>query len=560
MAGLQVLRRTYRHLNRYREVITILAKHGFGDLLHMLRLDSRLEAGLKVMMRHPPVDTSARPGRVILTIQELGPTFVKAGQYLSTRADVVPAEYLSELARLQDRVPPFPAEEARRIVEEDLGRPIAKLFARFDGHPLAAASIAQVHAAALFDGSEIVVKVQRPRIRGIVAADLEIMARLAALAERHIEEWRWRRPTRLVAEIARSLDREMDFSLEAAHVERFARQFAGDATVRAPKVHRALSSARVLTLERLHGIKADDPAALERAGLDPRIAAQRLAGHYLAMIFTHGFFHADPHPGNLLIQPDHVIAYLDFGMTGRLDLATREALADVIVAVSERDQATLGQALLALAERDEEPDPRAFEDDVAELMDQYAYRPLSEWRLGRMLEQLFQTTARYHVRIPPDLFLMVKALTELESLTRTLDPNFDAVSAAIPFVRRVHEERFTPARLAERMAEAGRETLGLLASAPAEIRELIRQARRGRLLIEFEHKGLEPALSELDQISNRLAYAILLGSLVIGSALMVHAGLPPYWRGVSVLGAGGFLLAGVMGFWLLVAIIRHGRL
>ena len=560
MAGLQVLRRTYRHLNRYREVVTILAKHGFGDLLHMLRLDHRLAAGLRMMMRHPPVDTSDRPGRVLLTLQELGPTFVKAGQYLSTRADLLPAEYLSELVKLQDRVPPFPAEEARRIVEEDLGRPITKLFARFDGHPLAAASIAQVHAAALPDGSEVVVKVQRPRIRGIVAADLEIMARLAALAERHIEEWRWRRPTLLVAEISRSLDREMDFSLEAAHVERFARQFSGDPTVRVPKIYRALSSTRVLTLERLHGVKADDLAAMEREGLDPRIAAERLGVQYLAMIFTHGFFHADPHPGNLLIQPGHVVAYLDFGMTGRLDLATREALADVFLAVSERDQATLGRALLALAEHDEEPDPRAFEDDTAELMDQYAYRPLSEWRLGRMLEQLFQTTARHHVRIPPDLFLMVKALTELESLNRRLDPNFDAVSASIPFVRRVHEERAAPGRLAERLAEAGRETLDLLASAPGDVRELIRQARRGRLLIEFEHKGLDPALSVLDQISNRLAYAILLGSLVIGSALMVHAGLPPYWRGVPVLGVGGFLLSGIMGFWLLLAIIRHGRL
>jgi ubiquinone biosynthesis protein len=556
MAGLQVLKRTYRHLKRYREVIAILVKHGFGDLLHSLRLDQRLEAGFKGLMRHSPVVTTSRPERILLTVQELGPTFVKAGQYLSTRADVLPAEYLGELAKLQDRVPPFPAEEARRAVEEDLGRPIAKLFAHFDGRPLAAASIAQVHAAVLLDGREVVVKVQRPRIRGAVAADLEIMAHLAAMAERHLDEWRWRRPTRLVAEIARSLDREMDFSLEAAHVERFARQFAGDPTVRVPKVYRALSSARVLTLERMEGIKADDLAALERAGLDPRIVAERLADQYLAMIFTHGFFHADPHPGNLLIQPGHVVAYLDFGMTGRLDRATREALADVFLAVSERDQAALGQALLALADRDGDPDPRAFEDDVAELMDQYAYRPLNEWRLGRMLEQLFQTTARHHVRIPPDLFLMVKALTELESLTRLLDPGFDAVTASIPFIRRVHEERLAPRRIGERLALAGRETLDLLASAPGELRELIRQARRGRLLIEFEHKGLEPALSELDQISNRLAYAILLGSLVIGSALMVHAGLPPFWRGVSVLGVGGFSLSALMGFWLL----RHGRL
>ena len=334
MGGLQVLGRTYRHLNRYREVATILAKRGFGDLLHMLRLDSHLVSGLKSIMRHPPVDTASRPERVRLALQDLGPTFVKAGQYLSTRADLLPAAYLRELAKLQDQVPPFPSEEARRIVEEELGRPVSRLFTRFDNRPLAAASIAQIHAARLPDGREVVVKVERPDIRRIVAVDLEIMAHIAALAEKHLAEWRRRKPTRVIADIARSLDREMDFSLEAAHTERFARLFAGDPTVRVPEVHRALSSARVLTMERLDGVKADDAKALERAGLDPRIVAENLGRHYLAMIFIHGFFHADPHPGNLFIQPDHVVAYVDFGMTGRLDLATRESLADVFFAVS----------------------------------------------------------------------------------------------------------------------------------------------------------------------------------------------------------------------------------
>jgi ubiquinone biosynthesis protein len=560
MGGLQVLGRTYRHLNRYREVAAVLAKHGFGDLLHMLRLDTHLESGLRGLMRHPPVETAERPERVRLAVEELGPTFVKAGQYMSTRADLLPTEYLRALAKLQDRVPPFPAEQARAIIEEDLGRPVSRLFARFDDRPLAAASIAQIHAARLKDGREVVVKVERPDIRRVVAVDLEIMAHLASLAEKHSADWRRRKPTRVIAEVARSLDKEMDFSLEAAHTERFARQFEGDPTVSVPEVHRALSSSRVLTLERVEGIKAGDPAALERAGLDPRIAAETLARHYLAMIFTHGFFHADPHPGNLFIQPDHVVAYVDFGMTGRLDRATRESLADVIFAISERDEALLGRALLALAEYDEEPDRRDFEADMAELMDQYAYRPLAEWRLGRMLEQLFQTTARHSVRIPADLFLMVKALTELESLARGLDPRFDAISACAPFVRRVHEERLAPRRLAERLAEAGRETVDLLASAPGELRHILRAARAGRLLVEFEHKGLEPVLSELDQASNRLAYALLLGALVIGSALLVHAGLPPFWRGIPVLGLGGFVLSAVMAFWLLLAIVRHGRL
>ncbi len=560
MGGLQVLGRTYRHLNRYREVAAVLAKHGFGDLLHMMRLDTRLEAGLRGFMSHPPVETASRAERVRLALQDLGPTFVKAGQYLSTRADLLEAEYLRELAKLQDQVPPFPAEEARRIVEAELGRPVAKLFSRFEDRPLAAASIAQIHAARLKDGREVVVKVERPDIRRVVAVDLEIMTRLAELAEKHSPEWSRRKPTRVIAEIARSLDREMDFSLEAAHTERFARQFEDDPTVRVPEVRRSLSSSRVLTLERLNGIKADDLAAIEKAGLDPRVLAETLGRQYLAMIFIHGFFHADPHPGNLFFLPDHVVAYVDFGMAGRLDRATREALADVFYAVSERDEVLLGRALLALADYDEEPDPRVFEDDMGELMDQYAYRPLAEWRIGRMLEQLFQTTARHGVRVPPELFLMVKALTELESLALRLDPRFDAISACAPFVRRVHEERASSGRVAERLADAGRETLDLLASAPSELRELIRQARRGRLLIEFEHRGLEPLTTELDQASNRLAYAVLLGALVIGSSVLVHAGVPPHWRGIPVFGLAGFLLSAVMAFWLLVAIIRHGRL
>lgn len=560
MSGLQVLGRTYRHLNRYREVAAILAKHGFGDLLHMMRLDARLESGLRNFMPHPPVDTAARPERVRLALQDLGPTFVKAGQYMSTRADLLSAPYLRELARLQDRVPSFPAEESRRLIESELGAPVSALFARFDDKPIAAASIAQIHAARLADGREVVVKVERPGIRSVVAVDLEIMAHIASLAEKHLAGWKKVKPTRVIAEIGRSLDREMDFALEAAHTERFARQFDGDASVRVPEVHRSLSSARVLTLERLRGVKPDGPAALERAGLDPRIAAETLARHYLEMIFTHGFFHADPHPGNLFFQPGHVVAYMDFGMTGRLNRATRETLADVVFAFAERDEAGLGRALLALAERDEEPDAREFESDMAELMDQYAYRPLAEWRLGRMLEQLFRTTAHHGVRVPPDLFLMVKALTELESLARNLDPRFDAIAAFAPFVRRVHEQRLSPRRLAERLAEAGRETAELLAAAPGELRELIRQARRGRLLIEFEHKGLEPALAELDQVSNRLAYAILLAALVIGSAVLTLANLPPHWRGVPVFGLGGFVLSALMAFWLLLAILRHGRL
>jgi ubiquinone biosynthesis protein len=561
MAGLQAVGRTYRHLNRTREVLAILAKHGFGDLLHMMRVDRWVETGAHGLLRkRAAFDASERPARVRLAIEELGPTFIKAGQYLSTRSDLLPPEYLRELAKLQDSVPPFPAEEARSIVARELGAPAALRFESFSGRPLAAASIAQVHEARTVDGEDVVVKIERPGLREVVSVDLEIMGRLAALAERHLADWRWRRPTRLVAEIARSLGREMDLSLEAAHVERFARQFAEDPTVRAPSVRRDLSTSRVLTLERLDGIKADDVAGLERAGRDPRDVAAALARHYLAMIFTHGFFHADPHPGNLLVLPGGEIGYLDFGMTGRLDRATRSALGAAVLAVVDRDEAALARALLRLADYDEEPDRAAFEADVGELMDQYAYRPLAEWRLGRMLEQLFETTSRHRVRVPADLFLMVKAVSELESLARTLAPSFDAVGAAAPFIRRTLAERFAPSRLGEGLSETMRDALRLLSSAPSDLREILRQARRGRLLIEFEHKGLEPAVASLDKVGSRLAFAVVLAALLVASSLLLHANVPPYWRGISALGLGGYVVSGLMSLWLLAAIVRHGRL
>lgn len=561
MGGLEVVGRTYRHLNRYREVVGVLAKHGFGDLLHVVRLDRAVDLGVGHRLRLRPAPAAhERPERVRRVLEDLGPTFVKAGQYLSTRADLIPEEYLREMTKLQDAVPPFPAEDARRIVAEELGAPVERLFKSFAGRPLAAASIAQVHEAVTVGGARVVVKVERPDIRARVEVDLEIMAHLAALAEHHLESWRWRRPTRVVAEIARSLDRELDLAQEASHAERFARQFEDDPTVRAPRVVRELSTSRVLTLERLDGIKADDKAALERAGLDPREIAERLGRHYLAMFLVHGFFHADPHPGNLLAMPDGAIGYLDFGMAGRLGRATREALADVMAAVAARDEAAAARGALALAEFDEEVDLRAFEADVGELMDQYAYRPLAEWRLGRMLEQFLGTAVRHRLRIPPDLFLVVKTVTELESLARALDPRFDAVASAAPLVRWVQEERLRPKRLGESLAAASRETLDLLATAPGDLREILRRARRGRLTIEFEHKGLSPALSELDQVGSRLSFAVVLAALVVGSSLLLRAQVPPYWNGVSVLGLAGYCLSGLMSVWLLAAILRHGRL
>ena len=559
--SLMQLGRTYRHFKRYREIVGVLVKYGFGDVVRALGVDRVLEAGVRALTPAWSEDLAkTKPERVRLTLEELGPTFIKAGQFLSTRADLLPPEYLAELSKLQDRVPPFPYEDARAIVEKELGRPLEAVFLSFERAPLAAASIAQIHRARLVTGESVVVKIQRPGITERMSVDLEILLHLAGLMEKHLEDFSWRRPTLVVKELRSTLDRELDFTIEASHRDRFAREFAADPTVYVPKIRREASSSRVLTMEYIEGVKADDLEAFPAAGLRGRDVARRLTANYLKQIFLHGFFHADPHPGNVFLLPGSVLCYLDYGMMGRLDRRTRETLADFFAGVAERDEPAVARDLMRLAITEGTNDRKEFERSVGELLDQYAYRPVKELEFARLVQQLFEATTRHRLRLPPDLFLLVKALGELESLDRTLDPEFDVVRETAPFIERLKARRLGPRRLLEDVLDAGEEALRLLGELPEDLREFMRRVRTGALTIEFEHKGLEEMTTSLERISNRLSFAILLAALIIGSSLIVHARTPPLWHSIPVIGLGGYLLSAFMALLLLVAILKHGRM
>jgi ubiquinone biosynthesis protein len=557
-----MISRTYRHMQRYRQILTVLFKYGFGDLIDTLKIEQYLEIGLQMLSRkrREKIETLSRPERVRMALEELGPTFIKLGQILSTRPDLLPLEFLKQLSRLQDHVPPFSFVLVKDCIEKEFGCPLHEVYQHIDETPLASASIGQVHRARLINGDPVIVKIQRPEIKKNIEVDLEIMLHLATLMERHLKAVEIHRPTRVLEEFARSLEVELDYTLEAAHTERFAAQFLEEKTLYVPKVYREATTKRILTTEYIEGIKASEVEKLREAGLDPPEIARRGFDLILKQIFIHGFFHADPHPGNIFILPDNIICLLDFGMMGRISREVREDFVDLIMGIVQRDETKATQALLALTIPGEKIEQSTLERDVAHFLDTFLYRPLKDLEMGKLLQNLVEMTARHRLRIPPDFFLMLKALAALEGLGRMLDPHFDAVKQLEPFIKRIQLDRLNPKRIAVDMVDSGFEFLHLFREIPGEMREILRQARQGRIKMEFEHRGLEPMLSTHDRVSNRIAFAIILAALIIGSSLIVLSGVPPTWHEIPVIGLAGFLIAAIMGFWLLISIIRRGRM
>jgi ubiquinone biosynthesis protein len=557
-----VIGRTYRHLNRYRQILTILFKYGFGDLLEMLKIDQYIEVGLQMISKKREVhfERLTKPQGLRMAFEELGPTYIKLGQILSTRPDLIPMEFIQELSKLQDHVPAFSFDLVRKEIDSEFGRPPEDLFDQLDEEPLASASIGQVHRAVLKDGEAVAVKFQRPGIRRIIEVDLEIMLHLATLAERHIEELALHRPVKIVEEFARTLEKEIDYKIEATNMERAARHFLDDPHVYIPKVFREATTSRVLTTEFIDGIKISNTDELEAAGLDRKIITARGADLVLKQVFEHCFFHADPHPGNIFVLPGNVICLLDFGMAGIVDHQTRDDFVDLVESIVNQNESRAAQVLLRLTSQDQEPDRRLLEREVADFMGRHLYKPLKDIELGKLLQQLLELATSFRLRIPADIFLMMKALSTVEGVGRMLDPEFDMISRAAPFITRVKLERFKPERIANDIYDLGAQLLKFLRQFPNQLLELTNMIRQEKLRLQIEHRGLENMLATHDRISNRISFSILIAALIIGSALIVISETPPLVYGISLIGILLFFAAAIMGIWLLVAILKKGKL
>jgi ubiquinone biosynthesis protein len=554
--------RTYRHLNRYSQILGVLIAYGFGEVIDMLRIDSLIDLGMRAASprRREKIEKLSRAERVRLALEELGPTYVKLGQLLSTRPDLIPADFIRELSKLQDNAAPFDYKDALAILEKELSAPIDTIFDTIDPQPIAAASIAQVYQATLKDGDRVAIKIQRPGIRRIIEIDLEIMLHLATLMERHVEEVAFFRPVKMVEEFARVLEKEIDFTLEAANMERVSRNFLDDSTVYVPVVYKTFSSTTVLVMELVEGIKISEIERIEAAGLDKKLLTVRGADVCLKQIFEHGFFHADPHPGNLQVLQDNVICLLDLGMVGTLDQKTREDFIELVDSVVLRQEARAARSILKLTDWEEEPQMRIFERDVADFMANHLYRPLKEIRIGKLFQDVLILAFRYRLRIPADIFLMLKALATVEGVAQRLDPDFDMISHAAPYIRKIRFRKMAPGRMAAEALYLVEQGFGFIKQMPQDVLEIARMIRLQRLTLNLRIEHLEKILSANDQSSNRIAFSILIAGLVIGSALIVISQTPPLVFGISLIGFIGFITAVILGIWLLAAIIRKGRL
>ena len=540
-------------LGRYREIAGVLFKYGFGDLVQRLHLGAPVEFGRRlVRSKGTKIEQLTTAVRLRLALEELGTTFIKFGQVLSTRPDVLPPDVIDELTKLQENVPPFPSQQARDLVCLELGEPVETIFAEFDDKPLAAASIAQVHRARLRDGTPVAVKLRRPGVTGQVERDLDILFHLAQLAEQHLPESDVYDPTGLVKHFARTIRHEMDFVREGRTMERFRNLFETDRTFHVPAVFWDWTTPAVLTMQYIEGVRVTDRKALLEAGLDPKEIAARGARIFLTQALHHGCFHGDLHPGNLRILPNNVVCMLDYGMVGRISDEMKDRLADLIIGIVRHDVPAVVELFTSIGEARAPVDYQELSNDVADLIDTYYGRSLKQLPVENLLHDFLAILSRHRIRYPSSLMLMARALIALEGVGRDLDPKFNLAEQLAPFVETLVRQRHNPRRIAGRMASDTLKAVEAARRIPLRVNDLLERIEKEQLEIPFVHRGLNQLISELDRSSNRIAVGLVLAALIIASA-MIYQNLPK-------LGLAGFLLSAFLGFWLVLGIFRSGRL
>ena len=545
-----------RDLGRVHQIAAVLVRYGFGGLVQRVGMAGALERAGKALHWREPEDLARLepPARVRRALEELGPTFVKLGQILATRGDLFPPEWIAEFGKLQDAAPALPFAELRAQLVEDLGEAPEAVFAELDPVPLAAASLAQVHRARLADGTAVVLKVRRPGIRPVIEADLRLLDRLAEIIEKEAPELARYRPREVIRQFAHSLRRELDFSAEGRNAERIARLFADTPAIVVPRIHWQWTGERLNVQDFIDGIPGRQAAALPE-GFDRRLLARQGADAVLRMILEAGFFHADPHQGNVFYLPGNRIAFIDFGMVGRLSEARRFEVATLMHGLVGRDARKVADVLLDWS-ADSSGDAEALRSEIEAFVDEYHGVALKQLDLGALLADVVAILREHGLALPPDLAMMIKAFITLEGMGRQLDPDFDIAGEAAPFLREVLLAHLAPRAIARRGWAALAGGVQMLAGLPQDIGRLLRAARRGKVQLEVDVPALKAFGDQLDRAASRLTMAIVTAALIVGSSIVMTV---DRGGGVATLGLLGFVGAVVCGLWVLVSVWRGGR-
>jgi ubiquinone biosynthesis protein len=539
-------------LRRYREIISILIKYGFEDIL----ADSGVSIKAKLIEALLPksfvaeIHAHNKWERIRMATEELGTTFIKFAQILSNRPDVIPMELVAEFEKLQNKVPPFSSEEAKKIIEQEIGKPISEVFANFEDFPFASASIAQVHKAKLKDGTKVVIKVRRPDIESKIELDITIMKYIARKMEERDIMASMDLPG-IVRTFESAIHKEVDLTHEGYNLQRFANYFEGSEKVYIPKYYPNLTTQKMLTMEFIDGIHPYDFEGIERIGDDRKVLARNGLEASFRQIFEFGFFHADPHPGNLFAMPENRICFIDFGMMGTVLKADIEFFADIVYGVTNKDAKTLIWGIKNLAVSQQFDGVKAFEYEVEELIQDYHAMPLGKINMAVLFNRLLEFISRYKIRMPGDYFLLSKAIMTIEGVGHRLDPDMDIISEMTPFINKSIAGELNLKAILSRLITSTRDSISLIENLPRDLREIIKKIKKGDIKVAIEHEGLDDITHKIDLASSRIAVGFIIGSVMMSSAILIAVNFPPLVDHWSIPGMVGFGIAALFGLRVL---------
>jgi ubiquinone biosynthesis protein len=549
-----------KDLSRAQDVATVLIRYGFGGIVQALGVGRALERLGRTLHWHSAEEYTAldTPQRVRRVLEDLGPTFIKMGQILATRLDLFPPPYIAEFEKLLDKVPSVPFEELIPQLQEDIGGDIDEVFLSIEREPLAAASLAQVHRAVLKDGTRVILKIRRPGIRRIIEADLRLLNRVAEVFESDVPELRRYHPREIFRQFSQSLRAELDFAAEARNAERVADNLLGNQDIKIASIHWEWTGERLNVQEYIQGIPGRDLVSLDQAGLDRKLLAERGAKAVLKMIMEDGFFHADPHPGNVFYLPDNRLAFIDFGMVGRLTEERREQVIVFLYGMVNRMPLKVVEILedwSGVIKTDEQ----ALAIEIDAFVDQYSTRPLKDLSLQMMIGDLLAILRDHNLTLPPDLALLVKAYVTLDGFGRHLDPDFNTLVFAAPYLQQLMSDRYRPEMIAKRGWRNLVGIVDLLSAFPKEMHQLLRASRKGALQVDFNVKGIGPYVDKIDVAISRLTMGIVTSALIIGTSIIMTVKSESAVFSLPVLGFLGYVFAFLGGLWLLFSIWRSNR-